>query len=186
MEEHRLGCTRGPPMPVEQVVTRGLRLHRLVTLARTRPISASPTAATQGRATRVGSGRIFCALRPVHPMIIPYSMRAPVIKLQQPFQGCRNQTTNAVCNATVHVGLTKRQGIRWCFTLPYKRLDQIVEGLLRFLGGSRLRRRSSIRDYSWEVVENQEFEEDAARILAPVDSPLFTAVNGPTYLRLMG
>ena len=33
-------------------------------------------------------------------MIIPYSMRAPVIKLQQPFKGCRNQTTDAVCNAT--------------------------------------------------------------------------------------
>ena len=149
MEEHRLGCTRGPPMPVEQVVTRGLRLHRLVTLARTRPISASPTAATQGRATRVGSDLIFCALRPVHPMIIPYSMRAPVIKLQQPFKGCRNQTTDAVCNATVHAGLTKRQGIRWCFTLPYKRqLDQIAEG---FLGGSRSRRRSSIHDYSCTV-----------------------------------
>ena len=59
--------------------------------------------------------------------------------------------TDAVCNATVHVGLTKRQGIRWCFTLPYKRLDQIVEGLLRFLGGSRLRRRSSIRDYCGTV-----------------------------------
>ena len=147
MEEHRLGCTRGPPMPVEQVVTRGLRLHRLVTLARTRPISASPTAATQGRATRVGSDLIFCA----HPIIIPYhSMRVPVIKLRQPFTGCCNQTTDAVCNATVlHVGLTKRQGIRWCFTLPYKRqLDQIAEG---FLGGSRSRRRSSIRDYSCTV-----------------------------------
>ena len=62
MEEHRLGCTRGPPTPVEQVVTRGLRLHRLVTLARTRPISASPTAATQGRAKFVCCVKLWLSI----------------------------------------------------------------------------------------------------------------------------
>ena len=65
------------------------------------------------------------------------------------FQRRSQSDTDAVCNATVHAGLNKRQGIRWCFTLPYKRqLDQIAEG---FLGGSRSRRRSSIRDYSCTV-----------------------------------
>ena len=96
---------------------------------------------------------LLCATTPLHPIIPYHSMRAPACH-QAPAAFQRLSQSDGpdavVCNATVlYVGLTKRQGIRWCFTLPCKRqLDQIAVG---FLGGSRSRRRSSIRDHSCTI-----------------------------------